>query len=77
VDQARGPKVDLAAVAARLRVPAGVLGVAAVGAAVVEGLVAGLTFAVLARWALVFVVLLAAAVAAVLLVDAARRRRGG
>lgn len=60
----RGPLAALASLAARLQTVAGVCGVLALGGAVVEGLVAGLTFAVILRWSAAYVaaVLLAAAV---------------
>jgi hypothetical protein len=76
VNDARRQRVDLPVITARLRVLAGPLGLAAIAGAVVEGLLYGLTFAVLARWALVFVAVLAAGGVVVLLVGALGRRRG-
>lgn len=47
--------VDFSALARRLQTVAGVLGVLALGGAILEGLLSGLTFAVLITWAVGYV----------------------
>lgn len=72
--------LDFAALAARLRTVTVVLAVLAVAATVIDGLLGGLTFGVMLRWAGVFVVAMllcagvSVAVQALRGVDAAQRR---
>jgi hypothetical protein len=75
VDDARRPLVDVTAVAARLRVVVGVLSLAAIVAAIVDGLLSGLTFAVLLRWTVIFAMAVVAVAIAIVIADLLRGRR--
>jgi hypothetical protein len=80
-DHGRGALLDLPVLATRLRLVAGVLAALALVAVVLDGLANGLSFAIMARWAGLFLLTLALAAAGLVAVQALRgadraQRRG-